>query len=107
MTIAKEYIDRIDKLNLFYLSFMLKGIFQWCRVSLVTYVNADRSMMYDWIFPIQFQVFSVCNTTAVVTTAVYPYIDFRYYDNYHAYIMSQRPGGGSGALQNRCVAIGY
>ena len=30
---AKEYIDRIDKLNLFYLSFYIKRYFQWLNIN--------------------------------------------------------------------------
>ena len=33
MMIAKEYIDRIDKLNLFYLFFMSRGISQWLNIN--------------------------------------------------------------------------
>ena len=36
---AKEYIDRIDKLNLFYLFFMLKSVSQWRSAPLLDSIN--------------------------------------------------------------------
>ena len=36
---AKEYIDRIDKLNLFYLSFYIKRYFQWANNNLSALID--------------------------------------------------------------------
>ena len=61
MMIAKEYIDRIDKLNLFYLSFYDKSYCQWSELE--TDIDGDLS---KWDYPIVFnQVFTIIGSCRI------------------------------------------
>lgn len=63
--------------------------------------------MYNWVFPIQFSSFSSIVSSPNVTQYVWSYIHFDHYDNYHAYLITRRPDGGTSPLQNRVICIGY
>ena len=64
MMIAKEYIDRIDKLNLFYLSFYVKRYFQWSNY-VVTSTDGYVYEIFDQPFPISIRARYSCSVVHV------------------------------------------
>ena len=64
MTIAKEYIDRIDFIYLFYLSFYVKRFFQWLRLDLITTDGIDFEIR-NYPYPISIRTRYTCSVVHV------------------------------------------
>lgn len=89
---AKEYIDRIDKLNLFYLSFYVKNVFQWRQTEIYN---------KTWTFPISYSTFLTACLLGFVIEGIGRQ-SYRYSSSNISYSSELR-----GAAHSGTISLGY